>query len=49
MGSYRGFDQGGVHPLMRPCHRLRLFSSQEYSSSGASISRKVRSLVHGFV
>ena len=49
MGPYRGFTQGGVHVLIRPSHRLRLFSSHDYSSNGASISLKMRSLVHAFV
>jgi len=40
---------GGVHSLMRPSHRLLLFSSHEYSKSGASSRVNTRSLLHGLV
>ncbi len=45
----RFFTHGGDQLVIRPSHKLRLFSSQEYSMSGPSLRRNVRSLVQDCV
>ena len=47
--GYFFLAQGGSHSFKRPSHRLRLFSSHEYSRISVSISVNVRSFFYGLV